>query len=158
MIDMGVPAYLVSNSVIAVMVATLGASDLRQVQAALYTPRLRVGRGRHHSLKLRGATFSLKGEVVPIPDWLGYRGRLGIFELMQMTSRIRELAFEGLPTQQIRKAAVGQGMSTLYNDGIRKVLKGVTTIEEVLRVAKKKGTSVPSWRAMRSPLGAAGSL
>ena len=56
---------------------------------------------------------------------------------MLMTSRIRELAFEGAPTQQIRKAAIAQGMTTLYNDGIHKVLNGVTTIEEVFRVAKK---------------------
>ena len=54
-----------------------------------------------------------------------------------MTARIRELAFEGAPTQQIRKASIAQGMTTLYEDGIRKVLGGVTTLEEVFRVAKK---------------------
>ncbi len=48
----------------------------------------------------------------------GYRGRLGIFELMMMSSKIRELAFQGAATQEIRKAAVNQGMTTLYNDGI----------------------------------------
>ncbi len=54
----------------------------------------------------------------------GYRGRIGIFELMMMTSKIRELAFQGASTQEIRKAAVKQGMTTLYDDGIRKVLHG----------------------------------
>lgn len=69
----------------------------------------------------------------------GYRGRLGIFELMTMTSKIRELAFQGASTQDIRKAAIKGGMTTLYDDGIRKVLEGITTIEEVFRVAKKSG-------------------
>jgi type IV pilus assembly protein PilB len=67
----------------------------------------------------------------------GYRGRLGIFELMTMSSKIRELAFQGANTQDLRKEAIKNGMSTLYDDGIRKVLEGITTVEEVFRVAKK---------------------
>ena len=54
-----------------------------------------------------------------------------------MRAKIRELAFAGAPTQEIRKAAIANGMSTLYEDGIRKVIKGITTIEEVFRVAKQ---------------------
>jgi type IV pilus assembly protein PilB len=67
----------------------------------------------------------------------GYRGRIGIFELMMITNKIRELAFTGAPTQEIRRAALAQGMTALYHDGIRKVLNGTTTIEEVFRVSKK---------------------
>ena len=67
----------------------------------------------------------------------GYRGRLGIFELMMMTTKIRELAFAGRSTQEIRKSGHCSRHDTLYSDGIRKVLKGITTIEEVFRVAKK---------------------
>jgi type IV pilus assembly protein PilB len=67
----------------------------------------------------------------------GYRGRLGIFELMMMTAKLRELAFQGANTQDIRKEAVKGGMTTLYDDGIRKVLEGITTIDEVFRVAKR---------------------
>ena len=67
----------------------------------------------------------------------GYRGRLGIYELMMMTSKIRELAFAGSSTQDLRKAALAQGMVGLYDDGIAKVLKGITTLEEIFRVAKK---------------------
>jgi type IV pilus assembly protein PilB len=67
----------------------------------------------------------------------GFRGRLGVFELMLMTPKIRELAFKGASTQDIRKRAIKEGMSTLYDDGIRKVLEGITTLEEVYHVAKK---------------------
>ncbi len=55
-----------------------------------------------------------------------------------MTSKIRELAFQGASTQDIRKEAIKGGMSTLYDDGIRKVLEGITTLEEVFRVAKRE--------------------
>jgi type IV pilus assembly protein PilB len=50
---------------------------------------------------------------------------------------LRELAFQGATTQDLRKEAVKGGMSTLYDDGIRKVLEGITTIEEIFRVAKR---------------------
>jgi type IV pilus assembly protein PilB len=56
---------------------------------------------------------------------------------MLMTSKVRELAFEGASTQNIRKAAIERGMVTLYDDGIHKALRGITTLEEVVRVAKK---------------------
>jgi len=67
----------------------------------------------------------------------GYRGRLGLYELMVMNSKIRELAFQGASTQDIRKAAVARGMHTLYQDGLMKAMKGITTIDEVFRVAKR---------------------
>ena len=67
----------------------------------------------------------------------GYRGRMGIYELMLMSTKVREAAFQQTATQDIRKLAVAQGMKTLYEDGIAKALKGLTSIEEVFRVAKK---------------------
>ena len=63
---------------------------------------------------------------------------MGIYELMLMTSKIREATFQQRSTQDIRKMAIAQGMRTLYSDGIAKVLKGITTVEEVYRVAKKE--------------------
>jgi type IV pilus assembly protein PilB len=56
---------------------------------------------------------------------------------MVMTGKIRELAFQGAPTQVIRRAAVSEGMHVMYDDGISKALRGITTLEEVFRVAKK---------------------
>jgi type IV pilus assembly protein PilB len=82
----------------------------------------------------------MKGKGCSHCSKTGYRGRLGVYELMMMTPRIRELSFQGASTQEIRRAAVSQGMNTLYQDGIKKVLKGITTIEEVYRVAKKVET------------------
>jgi type IV pilus assembly protein PilB len=63
----------------------------------------------------------------------GYRGRQGIFEMMRMTSLIRELTFAQAPTQEIRrKARSSGGLRNLLEDGVMKVLKGVTTLDEVL--------------------------
>mgnify|MGYP001177674442 CR=1 FL=1 len=67
----------------------------------------------------------------------GFRGRMAIFEIMTMTPQIRELVFNNATTTQIRNLAMQQGMKTLYADGIRKVLQGLTTLEEVYRIAKR---------------------
>jgi type IV pilus assembly protein PilB len=136
MVDMGVPAYLVAGSVIGILAQRLVrviCSKCKQphspreseIETAGITPQ-----------QAAAATF-MKGRGCNHCSHSGYRGRLGIFELMMMTSKIRELSFQGAPTQDIRKEAIKGGMTTLYDDGIRKVLEGITTIDEVFRVAKK---------------------
>jgi type IV pilus assembly protein PilB len=136
MIDMGVPAYLVASSVIAVMAQRLVRVNCTkckqpfqpldaQIEAAGVTPEM-----------LKGATF-MKGRGCAHCQKSGYKGRLGIFELMVMNSKIRELAFQGAPTNEIRRAAVGSGMNVMFNDGVQKVLRGITSFDEVFRVSKR---------------------
>jgi len=136
MIDMGVPSYLVSSSVIGILAQRL----VRVICAKCkhpYTPtEAELQSAGITSEMAESATF-MKGKGCNHCQQSGYRGRIAIFELMPMTTKIRELAFEGAPSQDIRRVAVTQGMSTLYDDGIKKVLKGVSTIEEIFRVAKK---------------------
>ncbi len=136
MIDMGVPAYLVASSVIAVLAQRLVRVVCSKCKHSYTPPDSVLDAAGITSEMAAGATFA-KGKGCSHCQRTGYRGRLGIFELMLMTARIREMAFDGSPTQQIRKAAIAQGMSTLYSDGIQKVLRGITTVEEVFRVAKK---------------------
>jgi type IV pilus assembly protein PilB len=133
---MGVPGYLVASSVMAVLAQRLvrvvcskckqphTPSDA-QLEAAGITPEMAAT-----------AKF-MKGKGCGHCSKSGYRGRLGIFELMMMTNKVREMAFAGASTQDLRRVAVSQGMVPLYNDGIRKVLIGTTTIEEIFRVAKR---------------------
>jgi type IV pilus assembly protein PilB len=136
MVDMGVPAYLVASSVIAVLAQRL----VRVVCAKCkqpYTPPESVLEAAGVSAEAaRKATF-MKGRGCSHCQKSGYRGRLGIFEMMLMSSKVRELSFEGASTQHIRKAAIERGMVTLYDDGIQKAMRGITTLEEVVRVAKK---------------------
>ena len=56
---------------------------------------------------------------------------------MKITSGIRELIFQNRSSVEIRERAIEEGMSTLYQDGLSKVLKGITSLEEVFRIAKK---------------------
>ena len=103
----------------------LGSSFDTELEAAGITPEM-----------LQGATF-MKGRGCSHCQKKGYKGRLGIFELMVMNNKIRELAFQGAATQDIRRAAVSQGMKVMFDDGIQKALRGITTLDEVFRVAKK---------------------
>lgn len=65
----------------------------------------------------------------------GYRGRIAIFELMEMTKGVAKLTMERADTAQIKRQAIADGMMLLIDDGIRKIKQGLTTIEEVLSVA-----------------------
>ncbi len=67
---------------------------------------------------------------------IGYAGRTGIYELLVASERIRQLAHDRGSTWDINKAAIGDGMRTLRQDGWRRVVDGTTTIDEVLRVTK----------------------
>jgi type IV pilus assembly protein PilB len=136
MIDMGVPAYLVASSVVAVLAQRLVRVVCTkckqphqpldsQIQEAGITPE-----------QLKTATF-MKGRGCVNCQKSGYKGRLGIFELMVMNNKIRELAFQGAATTDIRRAAVATGMTVMFDDGIDKALRGITTLDEVFRVSKK---------------------
>ena len=64
----------------------------------------------------------------------GYKGRMGIFEILVMDDKIRDLILRNASSAEIKQAAVKAGMKTLRDDGLQKVLEGKTTIDEVLRV------------------------
>ncbi len=130
--DMGVKPFLVSTAVMAVMAQRLvrrlcaecrepyvpPASELR---AAGIDPRLVEGR---QVFRARGCEACRN---------TGYRGRVGVFELFEMDQAIRELCFKGSGTLRLREQArVSGGLVSLKEDGVRKVLSGVTTIDEVL--------------------------
>jgi type II secretory ATPase GspE/PulE/Tfp pilus assembly ATPase PilB-like protein len=65
----------------------------------------------------------------------GFRGRIGIFQLLTMTETIERLAAEKASREQIERAAVDEGMRTLWDDGLAKVSAGLTSIEELARVS-----------------------
>jgi type II secretory ATPase GspE/PulE/Tfp pilus assembly ATPase PilB-like protein len=69
----------------------------------------------------------------------GYRGRIGIFELMLVGDAVRELVLKGASTSSILQQAVAEGMRTLRDDGLVKVLEGQTTVDELLRVVFVEG-------------------
>jgi type IV pilus assembly protein PilB len=136
MVDMGVPSYLVASSVVAILAQRLVRVICTKCKQPYTPPDSQLeAAGISPDIAARG-NF-MRGKGCGNCQRSGYRGRLGIYELMMMTSKIRELSFAGASTQDIRKAALAQGMVSLYDDGIAKVLKGITTLEEIFRVAKK---------------------
>ena len=71
-------------------------------------------------------------------NYTGYRGRLGIFELMIVDDDIRALATQNIDSKTIKNMAVRKGMHSLRGDGARKVLAGVTSVAEVLRATEEE--------------------
>lgn len=67
----------------------------------------------------------------------GYAGRIGIYEVLEVTEKVKELITDKATSDDIQKCAVGQGMVTMLQDGLDKVSSGLTTIEEVIRVARE---------------------
>lgn len=135
LIDMGVPAYLVSSSVIAIMAQRLVRLVCQKCKEPFVPP--------DSALQIAGITPEIaessnfmKGQGCNSCGGTGYRGRQAIFELMLMSSKIRELTFNEAPTGHIRRTAVSEGMITLYQDGLMKARNGITTLEEVFRTAK----------------------
>ncbi len=136
MTDIGVPGYLVASSVIAVLAQRLVRVICPKCKQP-YTPRESELKDAGITEEMAaGATF-MKGKGCANCQRSGFRGRIGVYELMIMTSRIRDLAFAGASSQDIRKGAIKDGMTTLYSDGIDKVMRGITVLSEVYRVAKK---------------------
>jgi type IV pilus assembly protein PilB len=82
---------------------------------------------------LEGRPFYRKGGCARCRQ-TGYRGRIGIFQLLEMTETLEELAASRLSREELERAALAEGMRTLWDDGMTKVMSGLTSIEELTRV------------------------
>ena len=136
LVDMGVPPYLVASSVIGIMAQRLVRTICKKCKKPYVPSELEIQESGMTPEQVAKSTF-MKGTGCGSCNKSGYRGRMAVFELMMMTAKIREMTFKQASTVEIRKAAKAEGMATLYMDGLRKVRAGLTTIEEVLRVARE---------------------
>ncbi len=139
LIDMGIKPFLVASAIQAIMAQRLIRVICKECKAEDPDPD-------PMTLRLLGFTDEeLAGKTV----WkgggckrcrgTGYRGRQGVFEMVSMNNELRELAFNRAPTGQLRLAAKASGMRTLLEDGKLKILAGVTTPEDLLRVTQAEG-------------------
>jgi type IV pilus assembly protein PilB len=129
--DIGVPPFLIASSVIAIMAQRLVRVVCPKCKESDQPPEAELKAAGITPDRLAGATF-MRGRGCNHCHHSGYRGRLGIFEMMRMNPTIREMTFTRQPTQAIRRQARLLGMNTLLEDGVLKALKGITTVEEVL--------------------------
>ncbi len=136
MVDMGVPGYLVASSVVAILAQRLVRTICPKCRHKHVPPQHVLQEFMLTEEEIAGANF-MKGRGCNSCQRTGFKGRLGIFELLLIDSKVRELIFNSATTAEIRKYAISKGMKTLYSDGVDKVLNGVTTFEEIARVAKR---------------------
>ncbi len=136
LIDMGVPSYLVASSVVAIMAQRLVRVVCQKCKQP-YTPSEATLQAAGITPEMVARASFCRGKGCANCQGSGFRGRLGIYELMLMSTKVRELTFKEAPTEQVRRAAQSEGMRTLYWDGIEKTLKGLTTLDEIFRVAKR---------------------
>ncbi|OPX84909.1 MAG: Type II secretion system protein E [Pelotomaculum sp. PtaB.Bin104] len=134
LVDMGIEPFLVASSVlvtIAQRLVRLICQKCRQAyELAPDAPeRAFIGVGPEQPVTLyRGAGCNSCGNV-------GYKGRLAVHEVIPVTTGLRPLIIRNAPTDEIKRKALEEGMISLKMDGIQKALEGLTTIEEVMRVA-----------------------
>jgi type IV pilus assembly protein PilB len=139
LIDMGIKPFLVASAIQAIMAQRLIRTICAEckVEASEPTPSEMKLLGFEKS-DLEGRPL-YQGKGCKRCGGTGYRGRIGIFEMLIMNNEIRELAFNRAGAAPLRKAARASGMRTLLEDGKLKILKGMTTLEEIARVAQVEG-------------------
>jgi len=133
LIDMDVEPFLVASAVIGVEAQRLVRVICERCKVPYQPPPGMVERLGLNPNGREDLVF-YRGEGCDYCRHKGTRGRIGCFELMTVTERIRDLILKREATHVIRQAAIEEGMPTLRDDAIRKVLAGITTLEEALRV------------------------
>jgi type II secretory ATPase GspE/PulE/Tfp pilus assembly ATPase PilB-like protein len=137
LLDMGVEPFLVASTVDLVIAQRLVrkiCESCRYSQSVSQKELLKT----YPQLKpyFSAATITLyKGKGCKNCGNTGYKGRIAIFEMIEITTQMQELITQTPSTTDIWKLAQKEGSSSLFEDGISKVTKGITTIDEVLRVA-----------------------
>ncbi|HOP76861.1 MAG TPA: GspE/PulE family protein [Thermogutta sp.] len=135
LVDMGVEPFLVSSTVEAVMAQRLVRTLCPECKEP-YRPRPEeLPKDFPREILEQGVTL-YRAVGCRACRHVGYRGRVGIFELLVTSERIRELAHDRASSWVIRQTAIEEGMITLRQDAWRKVLSGRTTIEEIERVTR----------------------
>lgn len=132
--DMGVEPYLIADSTVGIIAQRL----VRRLCPKCKKPHAITDMDKQR-LRLRGAAtpdiYEPGGGGCAFCNGTGYRGRIGVYEIMPITAEIRRVISAGGGAEEIQKVALGQGMTTLRLGAAKLVLNGVTSIAEVERIA-----------------------
>ncbi|MGZ3514166.1 MAG: type IV-A pilus assembly ATPase PilB [Thermodesulfobacteriota bacterium] len=132
LIDMGIEPFLISSAVILILAQRLIRKICMDCREPIKVhPQLLIDLGIPPDEVKSFPVY--KGKGCPICNNTGYKGRVGLYEVMPMKEEVRELVLSRASTTEIKKEAMRLGMKTLRQSGIMKIKDGVTTIEEVLR-------------------------
>jgi type IV pilus assembly protein PilB len=133
LVDMGVPPFLLSSALILILAQRLGrriCTDCREPVEGREEDLVPYG----HVPGGRGRVTFYQGRGCQTCNFTGMKGRVAIYEVMPITEEIRDLVLNDAATSDIREMAQRQGMKSLRQSGLMKVLEGTTTVQEVLRV------------------------
>lgn len=135
LIDMGIEPFLVASSVVAVLAQRL----LRKICPDCKRPYKASAEELSRLDLPPGTSLTLyRGAGCPACSQTGYRGRTGIFELLVLDDEIRRLIGAKADSSAIKQAAIAKGMVTLKQEGAEKVIQGMTTLEEVMRITQQE--------------------
>ncbi len=134
LIDMGVEPFLLASSVQGVMAQRLVRTICKSCKRGVKTVKAIQAKFEEYQIPI-GSLQLARGEGCDECAGTGYKGRAGVHELVVMTDEIRRMILDRVSTGDLKQLALEQGLRTLYHDGLMKVAQGVTTLEEVLRVA-----------------------
>ncbi len=128
MMDMGIEPFLVASSTVLIMAQRLVRRICKDCKE-----EVKISEDALRDLGMPPGSSTFKGKGCDKCNGTGYSGRQGLYEVMPISPGIRELILDRASTTEIRHQAVDEGMLTLRDDGLIKVAKGITTVEEVLR-------------------------
>src|SRR5437867_9728930 len=132
LVNMGIEPFLVATSVNLIQAQRLIRRICKDCKKEHPTPveaLVEIGFLPEEAKKLK----TYKGKGCPSCNDTGYKGRIGLYEVMEITDEVRELVLIGASALELRKKSIEDGMITLRESGLQKIRNGVTTIEEVLR-------------------------
>lgn len=143
LIDMGAPPFLLAST-INVVVAQRLVRKICNVCVVSYKPQEEMRQHMQTQMdyaildkKYKLPEYLYKGKGCKLCNFTGYRGQIGIFEVFNVTDAIKDLIMKQSSSDEIKKVAIKEGMTTMFEDGMTKVESGTTTVEEVLRVIKE---------------------
>ena len=139
LIDMGVKPFLVASSIQAIMAQRLVRVICKNCKVVDENPDPYYFKILDITPEEVKKNVFYKGTGCSRCQGTGFKGRLGVFEMVELNNEIRELAFVKAPATELRKAAIGSGMRTLMEDGKLKIFRGVTTPVEVAKLSQAEG-------------------
>jgi type IV pilus assembly protein PilB len=131
--DMGVEPFLISASMIGALAQRLARKICPNCKEE-YKPQRELLLRMGFDPKMNPDTIFYKGHGCDTCRQTGYKGRIGLYELMRINEELAEMIVRRAPVSEIKEAARANGMHTLQEDGLRKAKDGLTTIEEIMRV------------------------
>ena len=146
LVDIGIPSYMLASSITMVLSQRLA----RRLCAECKT--VDTGHGRDELIRMGFTEDQLTDDLTIYKakgcgncNGGGYRGRVGLFELMEVTDEVSKAINAEVPEDQLRKVAIQEGMNTLRKSGVLKVIDGITSVAEILRKTVITEESLPAY-------------